>query len=379
MIYVNGAGMTKFGEIWESSLLELAVSSSLQAVDDAGMQINDIDAVFVANMAASTLAGQDHLGSVVASALGINKLAFRVEGACASGSLAINAAAAYLNSGKIKNALVVGMEKMTDVNAGEVTKSLARAADDESEAFYGATFPSLYAMIAREYMRRYKLSRSDLALVSVKNHEHGSLNPLAQFRNLITVEDVLNSAIVAEPLGLLDCSPITDGAAAVVLSVSKKSEVILTASEVAVSTTSLHEREDLTTLDATVNASKAAYKEAGVTPQDIDFAEVHDCFSIAEILAYEDLGFIKKGKGINLIKNGDTYRSGKKPVNVSGGLKSCGHPVGATGLKQAAEAFWQLSGKAGERQLKRNLRYALTHNVGGSGGTAVINIYKQVN
>jgi len=275
--------------------------------------------------------------------------------------------------------LVVGVEKMTDVSAGDGTKGLSSAADEEWESFYGVTFPSLYAMMAREHMRKYGTTKNDLGLVSIKNHENGKLNPLAHFQREITMDKYINASNVASPLGLLDCSPISDGAAAIVLSSKKgKYPVTLKSSEIATSSLALHDREDITTIDACVNASKKAYTQAHIKASDIDIAEVHDCFTIAEIIAYEDLGFAKKGEGAKLIRSGKVKKDGDLPINTSGGLKACGHPIGATGVKQALEITLQLSGEAGKRQVEKNLKYGLTHNVGGSGATCVVNIFKKM-
>jgi len=377
-ICVLGAAMTDFGENWKLGLREMAVAAILEAVAVSKLELEELDAIVVSNMSGSSLAGQDHLGSLIAAELGVNIPAFRIEGACASGSLAIHTAANMLLAGNYKNILVVGAEKMTDASADNVTKALSRAADEEWESFYGVTFPSLYAMIAREYMRSFKVKRSDLALVSVKNHSNAVLNPHAHFKKEITVADVLAAAMVADPLGLLDCSPITDGAAALILSSQQKGKAELVASSVATDTIALHDRKELTTLNAAVLAARKAYQQAGITVKQINIAEVHDCFSIAELIAYEDLGFAGKGKAAAMLKSGEFNRDGRLPVNTSGGLKACGHPVGATGIKQAAEIYWQLCGRAGKRQLKSGLQYGLTHNVGGSGGTAVINIFKNV-
>ncbi len=376
--YVLGAAMTDFGELWENDLRTLAVSACYQALVQSKLDIGAVDALLVANMSASSLAGQDHLGSLLAGELGIRVPAFKIEGACASGSLAVHTALNMLQSGNYKNILVLGAEKMTDVSAAEATKALSRASDEEWEAFYGVSFPSLYAMIARAHMQKYGTTRKDLARVSVKNHKNAMLNPHAQFHKEITIDDVLSAGAVADPLGLLDCSPLTDGAAAVVLSTDHKSSVELCASAVATDSISLHDRTDLTSLAATRLAAGNALRQAGISPEQISIAEVHDCFSVAELVAYEDLGFSAKGKAANDLKNGRYDRDGKIPVNVSGGLKGCGHPVGATGVKQAAEIYWQLSGTAGKRQLAKDLHYGLTHNVGGSGGTSVINIFRHV-
>jgi acetyl-CoA C-acetyltransferase len=380
-VYVLGQGITNFGELWDRDLRSLGVEAATKALKDAGISPNDIDAVLVANMNSSAFTAQEHLGALFASELNIDKPALRIEGACASGSLAINTGYNLILSRKFKRVLVIGVEKMTDLDTGEATQALAAAADEEWESYYGLTFPSLYALMAREHMRRYGTTREDMALVGSKNHYHALLNPIAQFKKEITVTDVLNSPLVASPLGLLDCSPLSDGAAAIILGSEqpKGKAVELVASQIATSSLSLHDRRDLTTLDSAVKASSRAYEELGITHKDIDIAEVHDCFSIAELIAYEDLGFAPKGKAKDELRRGHFNREGKLPVNVSGGLKACGHPVGATGVKQAIEIYLQLSGKAGKRQVKKKrMRYGLTHNVGGSGATCVINIFKVI-
>ncbi len=373
-IYIKGTGLTKFGEVWNKDLRDLAFEAGIKAIKDAKIDLQEIDAIYVANMKAGEFAGQDHLGALVSTIFNLDIPAFHIEAACASGGVAINQAYLSLLSGKYKNILVLGVEKMTDQDATNTTKGLAGAADEEWEAHYGATFPSLYAMIAQEHMRRYKTIRKDLALIACKNHHNATFNEYAQYQKEITVDNVLNASPIAEPLGLLDCSPITDGAAAVILSNNRKSKVKLIASEVTTSTLALHDRKDITTLDAAIKASQKAYQSINIKPQDIDIAEVHDCFTIAELLAYEDLGFCKKGEGAKLIRSGKLNLDGSLPINTSGGLKACGHPVGATGIKQVIEIATQLEGKAGKRQVKKNLKYGLTHNIGGSGATAVVNI-----
>ncbi|HIQ50050.1 MAG TPA: thiolase domain-containing protein [Nanoarchaeota archaeon] len=379
-VLVAGIGITKFGEHWEKSLRELAVEASLQAINDAGIDKNKIDALWIGNMSSGRFIGQEHLGALIAGELGLNVPSTRIEAACASGGLAIRHAYLSILSGKIDCALVIGVEKMTDLPTEEATITLATASDQEWEAYYGVTFPGLYAMIAKRHMHDFGTTREQLALVAVKNHEHASLNPIAQFRNKITVEDVLSSSPVAEPLNLLDCSPITDGAAAILLCrenfVKVEKPVYLVASGHAVDTIALHERKSLTELKATKLAAKMAYEEAKIKPKEIDIAEVHDCFTIAEIIAYEDLGFCEKGEGGKLIEQGETRLNGSIPVNTSGGLKACGHPVGATGVKQAVEVVLQLREEAGKRQVKHAQR-ALTHNVGGSGATCVVHIWEK--
>ena len=377
-IYTPGYYNTKFGELWDIDLRQLAVEAAMGAIAQAELSINDIDSIYVANMCASRFTGQDHLGALVASELGTDVPATHIEAACASGSVAIRNAYLDILSGNSKTVLVVGVEKMTDVSIDMATTGLTGASDEEWEAYQGVTFPSLYAMIAREHMYRYHTTREQLALCAVKNHQNALLNNKAHFQKSISIADVLNAPIVADPLGLYDCSPISDGAAAIILSSQHKSRIKLSTIDQAQGSLALHDRPDITTLDATVKAAKKAYTKAGIKPADIDIAEIHDCFTIAEICAYEDLGFIEKGRGSSLIESGKVNIDGEIPVNTSGGLKGAGHPVGATGIKQAVEIITQLSGDAGNRQVKKDLKYGLTHNVGGSGATCVIGIWEKL-
>jgi acetyl-CoA C-acetyltransferase len=274
--------------------------------------------------------------------------------------------------------VAAGVEKMTDVSAQAATDMLTAAADREWEGFAGATFPGLYAMIARRHIHEYGTTSEQLASVAVKNHHNATMNPKAQYRNELTVEAVLRSTMIADPLHILDCSPLTDGSATVVLApaeIARKytdTPIYIKASAQASDTISLHDRADITTLAATVSAASRAYKMAGMTPADIDFVEVHDCFTIAEICAIEDLGFFEKGTGGTVTEDGVTAIDGDLPVNPSGGLKACGHPVGATGIKQVVEIAQQLRGEAGKRQVTGEV--GMAHNVGGSGGTAVVHI-----
>lgn len=376
-IYIPGIFTTKIGELWDRDLRSLAIEAATGALNSANIDIKDIDAIYVANMCGSRFTGQDHLGALVASELGSDAPSFHLEAACASGSIALRSAYLDLLSGTSKNILVLGVEKMTDVSVDNATTGLSGASDEEWEAYYGVTFPSLYAMIAREHMHKYGTTREQMALCAVKNHKNAVLNENAQFRKEISIKDVLSASMVADPLGLLDCSPISDGAAAVILSTENKSEVKMIASGHAQDSLALHDRKEITTIEATVKAAQRAYKSAGITNKDIDIMEVHDCFTIAEICAYEDLGFVKKGKGGQFIESGKTNFDGVLPTNTSGGLKAAGHPVGATGVKQVVEIVSQMSGKAGKRQVAKDLKYGLTHNVGGSGATCVVSIFEK--
>ena len=381
-IHVLGAATTKFGELWDTSPRTLAKDAMDGALKQSGIRSSQIDALFVGNMLAGILGNQANIASLFAEELGEQIPAFRLEGACASGGLALHNAINSLKAGVYKTVMVLGVEKMTDHNSDDVTTALMSAGSDE-ERMAGATFPGLYALMARAYMQEYGATEEILASVSVKNHFHGSFNPKAQFKSIITVGDVMRSGKIADPLKLLDCSPISDGAAAVVItsdtSLAKRiaKPIFITASEVATDTLSLYDRKSFTTLASVVTASQKAYKSIGINSQDIDVAEVHDCFSIAEAMGVEDLGFSKKGQGAkDISENKYTLGKGKIISNPSGGLKSCGHPVGATGIKQIVEITEQLRGEAGKKQVK-GAKIGLTHNVGGTGTVAVVHILER--
>lgn len=377
-INILGTATTKFGELWDSSPRELAREAMSNALGASGLKPSQIDALFVGNMLSGILGNQTNLASLIAEELGTPQIpAFRIEGACASGGLALHNAINSLNSGKYKTVLVLGLEKMTDHSQDEITSALSAAGSDE-ERMAGLTFPGIYALMAKAYMQEYGVDEETLAAVSVKNHYHGSFNSKAQFQSVITVSDVMKSPKVADPLKLLDCSPVSDGAAAVVItsdiSLKVKKEVSIIASEVATDTLALYTRKSFTSLSAVVGASQKAYLAAKLKPSQIDVAEIHDCFSISEAIAVEDLGFASRGEGAKDIASGRmTLFKGKIITNPSGGLKACGHPVGATGIKQIVEIAEQLRGEAGKRQVK-GAKIGLTHNVGGSGAVAAIHI-----
>jgi acetyl-CoA C-acetyltransferase len=375
-IFVIGAATTKFGELWATSPRRLAGEAVGGALKDAGIGVRRIQALFVGNMLSGMLGGQEHLGAFFAEELGISAPAFKVEGACASGGLALHNAVNSVLSGQYDTVAVLGVEKMTDHKPEDVATALMGAGSEEERAA-GATFPGLYAILARAHMREYGTTTEQLAAVAVKNHYHASLNPNAQFHTTVTIEQVVRSTRIADPLRLLDCSPISDGAAALVIT-SKKLGVQIIASSVATDTLGLAQRTSLTELKASNIAAKKAYIQAKIGPKDIDVAEVHDCFTIAEILAMEDLGFFPRGKAAAAIARGETKlgTSGHLVVNPSGGLKGCGHPVGATGIKQVVEIVEQLRGRTGDRQVKK-AKIGLTHNVGGSGATAVVHLFKK--
>jgi acetyl-CoA C-acetyltransferase len=378
--FVIGAATTKFGELWGVSPRTLAREAFDGALEDSGVSRGRIEALFVGNMLSGLLGGQEHLGALFAEELRLSGMpAFHIEGACASGGLAVHEAVSSIRSGQYKTVAVLGVEKMTDYKPEVVSTALMGAGSDEERAA-GATFPGLYAILARSYMHKYGITERQLASVSVKNHFHASLNPNAQFRNILTIEAVMKSPLVADPLKLLECSPVSDGAAALIITgINSANPVEIIASEVATDSLGLAQRDSLTELKATQIASRKAYEKAGLGPDDIDVAEVHDCFSIAEILALEDVGFFAKGEASSAIQKGKLTLGISKHlvVNTSGGLKGAGHPVGATGVKQIAEVVGQLRGLSGDRQVK-NARVGLTQNVGGSGATAVIHILKKI-
>jgi acetyl-CoA C-acetyltransferase len=334
-------------------------------------------------MSSGLFVGQEHIASLLADYLGQTPVpSARVETACASGGLAFRLGYMEVASGMSDVVLVGGVEKMTDVNGHEATYALGTAADQEYEGYHGITFPGLYALIARAHMEKYGTTREQMALVAVKNHKNGVKNPLAQFPFEITVDSVLNSVMVADPLRILDCSPITDGAASVIICPvemarkMKKPVIKVIGTGHATDTIALNQRKDMTWLEATFQAGRQAYGMADKKPEDIDLLEVHDCFTIAEICVIEALGMVEKGEGGKAVEDELTYLEGKIPVNTSGGLKAKGHPVGATGVAQVIEIVKQLSGDAGERQIK-DPRIGMTQNMGGSGGSTIVHIFER--
>ena len=383
-VAVVGVGMTSFGELWETPLRSLWAEAALAALDDAG--IDKVDLITIGCMSSGIFTGQEHLASLLADELGMAGVpATRVESACASGGLAVRAAFAEVASGLSDTVLVTGVEKMTDVDGADATYALGTAADSEWEGFHGVTFPGLYAMLARIHMRKYGTTREQLAQVAVKNHANGLLNPHAQYHLKISVDDVLKSTAVADPLNLFDCSPVTDGAAALVLTTVERAReiagskpvVVITGSGMATDTVTLANRGELAELGAVKLAGERAYAMAGRKPEDIHLVEVHDCFTIAEIMATEALGFFAPGDGGPAVEKGLTSLNGRIPVNTSGGLKSKGHPVGATGVAQVVEITTQLRGQAGQRQVA-GAKIGMAQNMGGSGGSSVVHILEVI-
>jgi len=376
--------MSKFGRIegvYARELFAEAVREALERCPNIDPE-KDIKALFVGHMGES-YEHQGHTGPTLADWAGLTpSAAVRTEAACASSGVALRLGIISVLSGMYDVVMAGGVEKMTHRTTAEATEFLAMASDYPFEQWNGMTFPGLFALMATAHMHRHGTTERQMALVAVKNHRHGALNPKAHIQKEITLEQALASRVVAWPLKLFDCSLITDGASCVVLTrpdLARKftdKPVHVLGSGQASDSIGLYEREEFTSLKAAKLAAKQAYDMAGVKPTDIDLAEVHDCFTIAEIIAYEDLGFCKPGKGGKLVEEGVTALGGRLPVNTSGGLKSKGHPVGATGTAQACELFLQLTEQAGKRQVD-DAEIGLAHNVGGSGATATVHIFKR--
>lgn len=380
---IVSAGLSKFGKLDGLYAREIFAEAAKEAFDNCPKlePKKDIQALYVGHMGES-YEHQGHTGATLADWAGLGHIAAtRTEAACASSGAALRAAICAVRSGLSDVVMVGGVEKMTHRSTPEVTEYLAMASDYPFEQWHGITFPGLYALMATAHMHAYGTTERQLAMVAVKNHYHGSLNPKAQLQKEITLETALSSRMVAWPLKLYDCSPITDGASCLILTkpeLAKKytdTPVHIIGSGQASDTIGLYERESFTSLEAAKVAARQAHEMAEVKPEQVDVAEVHDCFTIAEIIACEDLGFCRVGEGGKLAERGETKLGGKIPLNTSGGLKAKGHPVGATGTGQAYEIYLQLTGRAEKRQVK-DARVGLTHNVGGSGATATVHIYR---
>jgi acetyl-CoA C-acetyltransferase len=383
-VAVAAAGKTAFGAFAGRDLRSLALEAGDKCLKNGHVSPSQVEAFYLGNFAGPSFTGQNHLAPYISTALGIRDVpATRFEAACASGGTAFFHAFSAVAAGIYDCVLVLGVEKMTSQTTARVTEILASAGDCSGEMKAGSTFPSLFAMIARRHMYQYGTTREDLAAVAVKNHANGALNPGAHMRKIITLADALNARPVAEPLGVYDCSLISDGAAAVVLMPADRARdftdkpVRILGVAQASDFVALDQKPDITTFSAVRRASQKAYEMAGVGPNDIQFAEVHDCFTIAEIVAIEDLGFVEKGCGGPYETSGATARTGEKPINASGGLKAKGHPVGATGVAQICDLVAQIRCEAGDMQLKRH-SLGLAQNLGGSGASCVVSILGNV-
>jgi len=379
---IVSAGVTKFGVrqgVYSRELFAEATREAFEACPNLSPK-KDIDGLFVGQMSES-YEHQAHVAPMIADWVDLLPIpAVRTEAACASSGVALRCALLAIKSGMHDVVLVGGVEKMTNLPTAEATEYLSMASDFPFEQWHGISFPGIFAMMATAHMAKYGTTQEQLAKVAVKNHENGALNPKAHYQKRISVDDVLSSRTVAWPLRLYDCSPISDGASCVLLTAPKLAKkftdtpVHIIGSGQAQDTLGLFERDDVTTMSVTKLAAKNAYDMAGITPKQIHVAEVHDCFTIAEVMAYEALGLCKPGRGGKLVEEGVTGLGGKMPVNTSGGLKAKGHPVGATGTAQACEIYLQLTGQAGKRQVK-GAEIGLTQNVGGSASTGVVHVY----
>jgi acetyl-CoA C-acetyltransferase len=382
-VSIIGIGTTPFGILEGKSLKEIATEACLNAIKDAGIEKKSIDAFYLGNYVSGILLGQETIAPLVANSLCLPKdvPCTKVEGACCSGGISFRHGYMMVASGMAQFALVAGVEKMSSSTTEKNTEGLASSFDQEAEGRTGITFPGFFALIARRHMQQYGTKIEHLAMVSVKNHKNSVLNPRARFRKLVTLEEVLASKMVASPLRLYDCCPISDGAAAAVLCPSEiahhfhKKPIDILASTQTTGFSTSYDMDDPTTLAATVLAAQKAYKMANLTAGDIDVAELHDCFTMAEIADSEDLGFFAKGKGGFAVEEGLTSIGGRIPINPSGGLISKGHPVGATGLGQVFEIVKQLRGEH-ENQVK-NAEIGLTHNLGATGQVCTVNILKR--
>ncbi|MFQ6034205.1 MAG: thiolase domain-containing protein [Candidatus Bipolaricaulia bacterium] len=382
-VAIVGIGHSRFGQRSDASLRELAFEAVKSCLEDADLPLQDVESMVV-SVASDEFAFSLQPSAQIVDYLGFHpKPSFRVEGACASGSVAVRTGWMTVASGLADLVLVVGAEKMTEIPTGRATEIMGKGGDSIWEYPFGLTFPGYYSLIARAHMERYGTTEEQLAQVAVKNHHYGMLNPYAHMRKEIAVDDALKSFMVADPLKLYDCCLISDGAAAILLAVERLAKRIsdrpvwIAGLGLATDTLPLTEREDLTTLRGAVAAAEQAYRMAGVGPKDIDVAVVHDCFTIAEIVAYEDLGFCKKGEGGRLIEEKRTYVDGDIPVNVDGGLKSKGHPIGATGVSMAVEIAKQLRGEAEPDRQVEGATIGLSHNVGGSGQHVAVHVYRR--
>lgn len=383
-VAIVGVGQSKFGRRTDASLRELTFEAAKGAFEDSNLTPKDIDSSVVGNMTADLFNGQVSPASVITEYVGLNPQGtLRTECACATGSAAVRAGYATIASGLADTVMVIGVEKMNEASTPKVVETLGRGGDAFWEfSFFGTTFPSYYALTATAHMNQFGTTEEQLGKVAVKAHKYGAMNSYAHMQKEISLDDVMKSRYIAWPLKLYDCSLITDGAAAVILASEEKAKKItdtpiwISGLGFASETGYFAAKSSYTGIKSAVLASEQAYKMAKVEPNDIKVACVHDCFTIAEIMAYEDLGFCKKGEGGKMIDEEQTYIGGKIPVNVDGGLKAKGHPVGATGVAMTAEITKQLRGECGRRQVP-NAEIGLSHNVGASGQYCYVHIYRR--
>jgi acetyl-CoA acetyltransferase len=377
--------MTKFGKNGERTARELFAEAAGKAYEDAGLTPDDVDEVFYGNFMGEIAEQQGHSGPLAADAAGVTGPATRIESACASSGAAVRHGVNRIRNGDVDVVLVGGAERMTNLSTADGTAGLAAAADALWEIKAGVTFPGAYSLMANRYFHEHGGSREDLAEVAVKNHDHAVENELAQFQMEIDVDKVLDAPTVCSPFGLFDCSPMSDGGSAALL-VSQDFADDHDLGDVAITGTgqdgdrlALHDRVSMTRTPAAERAAEMAYDDAGIGPEDVDVAEVHDCFTIAEVLAIEALGFYEQGEGITAATNGETAIDGDLPVNLSGGLKAKGHPVGATGGAQISELTKLLRGDHVNSDAVSDAEIGLTHNAGGTVASCVVNVLEVMN
>lgn len=382
-VSIIGIGQTPVGEHWDRSLRHLAYDALKAAMLDANLE--RADALYVGNMLSGEISGQAHLGALIADFAGLRGIeAVKIEAACASAAAAFRQAYIGVASGLQDIVIAVGVEKMTDDVGSALTAGLASAADADYEVVHGITFVALNALIMQRYLYEYKVQREDFAGFAINAHANAVHNPNAMFQRPISRADFVNSHMVAEPIGLLDASPMADGAAAVILCPTDQAReftdkaIRIRGSAVATDSLSVHDRRNPLWLQAAEDSAQRAYRQAKVGPQDIDFFELHDAFTIISALSLEACGFAERGKGTWLARDGEITPEGKIPVTTRGGLKARGHPVGATGLYQIVEATQQLRGQAGQNQIA-NARLGMTQNIGGSGATIITHILERLN
>lgn len=374
-VYIEGIGMTKFGKFIDKSMKQLLVEASIEALEDAGNPM--VDAVFVGNFMGGSIGNQEILGALVANELGLGYIpTAKVEGACASGGIALRQGIMGIVSGEYDTVLIAGVEKMKHASTADVTQAINAAMDNDSnEKQAGLTFPGFFGVLANRYFHETDATKEHLAMIALKNREHALHNPLAQFQKPTTMEEIMQARIITSPLGLFDCSPTTDGAAALVIS-RKKGAIHIRSSAQSSGPTQMQDADDLLSLPAVRESGRLAYEKAGVGPEDIDVVEIHDCFSMTEMLAIEELGFFNKREGWLAVEQGRTKVTGDKPVNTSGGLLSRGHPIGATGVAQMYQLVQQLRGTA-PNQIE-NARLALAQNLGGTGSYSTVHILERL-
>lgn len=382
-VAIIGIGSTEVNEHWDYSLRELAGFAALAALEDAAL--SHVDGLFVGNMMSGTANRQQHLGAYLSDWIGMPMIeGVRVESACSSGGAAFRAALMAVASGALETALVVGVEKMTDITSSEISTELSTAADADWESDQGVSFVGLNAMLMQRYMHEYGWKKTDFANFALNAHANGAGNPKARFQKAITKQQYENATMIAPPINIMDASPVSDGAAAVVLTsavkartMTDKTIVRVIASSASTDTITVHGRKDPLWLAAAYESAQRAYEQAGISPSDVDFFELHDAFSIMAVLSLEACGFAECGKGPRLALEADIYPAGRIPIATRGGLKARGHPVGATGVYQIVEATEQLRGDAGKNQIE-NAHIGMTQNIGGSGSNIITHLFSNI-